>query len=163
MTTIYLQQKPTDYPPILYNPDLIGLWQFNNLNHHLNNTLIYNYVQVFFFYRVNWAQTCSYRNRRQAIKSVYQQTPQKVNHWNNKLTSLHIRYWSIAHTVGTWVLSSCDSRTRLLQARAQINLVLPTAVSPTTTHFTNSWWGCSLSIITSDSSSTALSTGQLST
>ena len=53
----------------------------------------------------------------------------------------------MAHTVGTWVLSSCASDTFLLQARAQISRVLPTAVSPTTTHFTNSWWGCSLSII----------------
>lgn len=52
----------------------------------------------------------------------------------------------MAHTVGTWVESSCDRETCLLQARAQMSRVLPTAVSPTTTHLTSSWWGCSLSI-----------------
>lgn len=53
----------------------------------------------------------------------------------------------MAHTVGTCVLSNCESETCLLQARAQISRVLPTAVSPTRTHLTNSWWGCSLSML----------------
>lgn len=58
-----------------------------------------------------------------------------------------MRYWSIAQTVGTCVDSSCDSDTCLLQARAQIRRVLPTAVSPTSTHLTSSWCGCSLSML----------------
>lgn len=44
----------------------------------------------------------------------------------------------MAQTVGTCVDSNCDNETCLLQARAQISLVLPTAVSPTNTHLTNS-------------------------
>lgn len=53
----------------------------------------------------------------------------------------------MAQTVGTCVDRSCDNETCLLQALAQINRVFPTAVSPTRTHFTNSWCGCSLSIL----------------
>lgn len=52
----------------------------------------------------------------------------------------------MAQTVGTWVVKSCESDTCLLQALAHISLVFPTAVSPTTTHLTSSWCGCSLSI-----------------
>lgn len=55
----------------------------------------------------------------------------------------------MAQTVGTCVLNNCDKLTCLLQALAQINRVFPTAVSPTKTHFTNSWCGCSLSILPS--------------
>lgn len=64
----------------------------------------------------------------------------------HELTSLYILYWSMAQTVGTWVVKSCESDTCLLQALAHISLVFPTAVSPTTTHLTSSWCGCSLSI-----------------
>ena len=63
------------------------------------------------------------------------------------LTSLYILYWSMAQTVGTWVLRSWDSPTFWLQALAQMSLVLPTALSPTSTHFTSSVLGCSSSIL----------------
>lgn len=52
----------------------------------------------------------------------------------------------MAQTVGTCVVSNWERDTCLLHARAHMSRVLPTAVSPTTTHLTSSWWGCSLSI-----------------
>ena len=62
-------------------------------------------------------------------------------------TSLYIRYWSMAQTVGTCGFKSWDKELRCLQAFAQINLVLPTALSPTKTHLTNSWFVLSSSMI----------------
>lgn len=59
------------------------------------------------------------------------------------LTSWHTRYWSMAQTVGTWVASSWYWVRVALQARAQMSLVLPTALSPTTTHLMVSTFGLS--------------------
>ena len=64
-----------------------------------------------------------------------------------KFTSLYIRYWSIAQTVGTCGFSNWDSDHCCRVALAQVSRVLPTALSPTKTHFTNSclgWSSCSI-------------------
>ena len=64
-----------------------------------------------------------------------------------KFTSLYIRYWSIAQTVGTCGFSNWDSDHCCRVALAQVSLVLPTALSPTKTHLTNSclgWSSCSI-------------------
>ena len=58
-----------------------------------------------------------------------------------------MRYWSIAHTVGTCGLSNWDKELFWRQALAQMSLVLPTALSPTKTHLTSSWLVLSSSII----------------
>jgi len=73
-------------------------------------------------------------------------TPSTTSH-DRSSTSLWIRYWSIAQTVGMCVCINWLKSSRELHARAQMSRVLPTAVSPTTTHLTNSWWACSLSMV----------------
>ena len=64
------------------------------------------------------------------------------------LTSWHVRYWSMAHTDGMCVWNSCALVIGCRMACATISLVFPTALSPTTTHLTNSCLGSSLSMVT---------------
>lgn len=61
-------------------------------------------------------------------------------------TSWQTLYWSMAQTVGTCVARSWYCVRVALHARAQMSRVLPTALSPTTTHLMVSTLGLSYSM-----------------
>ena len=123
-----------------------SLWWSPNVSHNLSETLIPSTTVHEFsntFGRISNLDKCmlSHFLSDEILCTLY------ATFYLLKFTSLYIRYWSIAQTVGTCGFSNWDSDHCCRVALAQVSRVLPTALSPTKTHFTNSclgWSSCSI-------------------